>query len=51
MCVGMRVGHRNDDSDTHVPAARTSKMRLYRESEVGIFAHFYTAVRSIVSIR
>lgn len=39
MCVGMRVGHRNDDSDTHVPAARSSKMRLYRESEVGLFLH------------
>lgn len=39
MCVGMRVGHRNDDSDTHVPVARSSKMRLYRESEVGLFLH------------
>lgn len=31
---GMRPRHSDDDGDTHVPAARSSKMRLHGESEV-----------------
>lgn len=32
--VGVRARHRHDDGDTHVPAPRSSKMRLHGESEV-----------------
>lgn len=34
MRVGVRARHRHDDGDTHVPAPRSSKMRLHGESEV-----------------